>query len=107
LAELAALHQKAIASRGHAGEQHAIAETEFATKGSDKGLVVEEAVGAGLDAEAVTLDGGDGAADAGVALEDEDLGGRKTLFETIGEGEAGDAAADDEDAGHGRRLDRI
>ena len=77
-------------------------EAELFTQPDAARLAREEAVGSALDQESAHLLGEDGAADARPALDEHDLGNRDASLEAQGGGEAGDPAADDDDAAHVR-----
>src|SRR5207244_953312 len=58
-----------------------------------------------FDLEAVAPLGPDGAAGAVARFKNGNVGVGQRLLEAVGDGEAGDAGPEDEDAGHGRSRD--
>ena len=77
-------------------------EAELLAQPDATGLPREEAVGPALDQESAHLFGEDGAAEARPALDEHDLGPRAQALEAQGGSEAGDPAADHDDAAHAR-----
>ena len=100
LAQAAVEKEEAVAAGGVAGGGQPVAEAEFAAEVERGGVRVEEAVGAGLHAEAVAEKGFHLAAEARLLFEDHDLGGGQALLQAVGQRQAGDAAADNDDALH-------
>ena len=78
------------------------AEAQFLAQPDAAGLPREEAVGSALDDESAHLLGEDGAAEARPALDEHDLGPRAQALEAQGGSQAGDPAADHDDAAHPR-----
>src|SRR5439155_9497722 len=92
----------AVLARGLAGGHQTVAQAQVAAQLHGSRLGVEEAVGTDLDLEAALALGPDGAAGPAARFENGDVGVGQRLLKPVGDGEAGDAGTEDEDAGHGR-----